>query len=130
MVAKGDGASLKKTFHVCDPVDPTDVQAVAEAVSVAIVPFMEDVQYAGDYPDNLVAMDCQTMTEEFLGTPLQRLSLFVEDTYGLAGEDDCVLANYQADIRQLKQSNWTAREINSRLWLWQTCTEFGYYQGL
>lgn len=125
MVRNNNGTGLKSVLHLCSNVNTNDAMAVATAVGAAIDPFMGDVQYNSNDPSrNFVALDCALMTGT--GDPLKRLTNFIFQKYG----SGCINADYNSDIAELQKSNWNARYIGSRLWLWQTCTEFGYYQGL
>jgi len=128
MVRNSDGAGLKRALRVCNNVDTTNAMAVASAVGAAIDPFMGDVQYNSNAPSNGVLQDCATMTNAATGDPINRLTKFIAGKYGL-GTNGCINADYTDDISSLQQSNWNSRYIDSRTWLWQTCTEFGYYQG-
>lgn len=129
MVENGDGMGLKNSLRLCDVVNTSDPKAVSEAVSASIDIFMGDVQYNSNYPDNTVMMDCAMFTDTSVGGPLERLTHFISTKYGLMNSDDCIGTDYNAEIKELRGSDWTSPYIDSRTWLWQTCTEFGYYQG-
>lgn len=125
----GDGKGLKNALNLCNNVDTTDPKIVADAVSVAIDIFMGDVQYNGEGANNNVVSDCRFLNNSAYGkNPLDRLTKFIASKYGIFG--DCINADYNADVTELQDSSWSSPAIDSRTWLWQTCTEFGYYQGL
>jgi len=126
MVRANNVTGLKSALRLCNNVNTNDAMAVATAVGIAIDPFMGDVQYNSNNPNsNTVIQDCAIMTNAGTGDPLKRLTNFINQKYG----GSCVDNNYNSDVTELQKSSWTARYIGSRLWLWQTCTEFGYYQG-
>jgi len=124
MVRNNNGTGLKTALRLCSNVNISDAMAVATAVGAAIDPFMGDVQYNSNNPSsNGVIQDCAIFTAA--GDPLKRLNNFLISKYG----SGCINADYKSDITELQKSSWNARYIGSRTWLWQTCTEFGYYQG-
>merc|ERR1711872_506817 len=40
----------------------------------------------------------------------------------------CLDHEFSSFIDQLTQTKWTGGEFSWRPWIWQTCTEFGWYQ--
>lgn len=87
---------------------------------------MDDVQYNRNSQDNQVTELCATMTNnDSDGNPLDRLTKYI----GNNKKDDCIDSDYQSELRILRRTFWSSEAIDSRLWLWQTCTEFGYFQG-
>lgn len=68
------------------------------------------------------------MTNESIGTPVQRLSAF-NNFYLGEKESNCVDTNYNDLIQDLKQISLTSDDANgNRQWFYQCCTEFGYFQ--
>jgi len=65
------------------------------------------------------------MTNAQLGDPINRLAALSKST-----GSPCVHHDYKQIIDLLKQDSWDSPYVNggSRQWLWQTCTEFAYYQ--
>ncbi|CAL6097151.1 Serine_carboxypeptidase [Hexamita inflata] len=112
------------------PDEPTaeDIQVISSYLSTEII---GSIQYydAPNYDNNGYEGTLQIMCNKFLA-PLTRKSTEAEiissyianvQPLNIYGE-----LTYKAFIDQLK--NPTADSFNTRAWLWQTCTEFGYYQ--
>jgi len=65
------------------------------------------------------------MTNEKYGDPLHRYALWFKSATGT-----CVYHNYQEMVAGMKQDTWDSYYAagGTRQWLWQTCTEFAFYQ--
>lgn len=66
-----------------------------------------------------IADICNLMTDASIGTPLERLANLSAAMNG----GSCVFADYDAMIKGLSKPNNPERS-----WLYQTCTEWGFYQ--
>merc|ERR1712122_236422 len=66
------------------------------------------------------------LTDETLGSPLERLGAVNTMMLGENGEE-CLDHTYETFIAQLKDINCRG-SFCWRPWIWQTCTEFGWYQ--
>ena len=62
------------------------------------------------------------MTNTSLGTPLQRLVTLS----AIQNENECVVVDHAAMLETL--TNTTILGGVNRLWFYQTCTEFAYFQ--
>ncbi|KAJ8924677.1 hypothetical protein NQ315_000828 [Exocentrus adspersus] len=70
---------------------------------------------------------CRIMTDKYEGKEMYRLARTVDYVYGSRGLDKCTDSNYRDYIQPFK--NITADENKrKRQWLYQTCTEFGWFQ--
>jgi hypothetical protein len=69
------------------------------------------------------------MTSTEIGDPLSRyasLNSLILETYG----QKCLDASYQKSIDVLKQTSWnSSASVGGRQWTWQTCIEFGIFEG-
>uniref|UniRef100_A0A7S0WWE3 Thymus-specific serine protease n=1 Tax=Pyramimonas obovata TaxID=1411642 RepID=A0A7S0WWE3_9CHLO len=116
---------VENQFNVCDQRGhPLDVannrKKLAEVASMAFT-FQEN-DMACNKPGCNIAKVCSVMTDEARGQPLDRLA----DMVALASGGYCVDVDDSADVRAL--TNTTLKGGKARVWFYQTCTEFGFYQ--
>ena len=79
------------------------------------------------YPDDIFSV-CGVMTDESLGDPLTRLAVF-NDMMLEMYEEECLEHTYAAFLADTGNTQWGDPTVFTwRPWLWQTCTEFGWYQ--
>ena len=125
---------VEKLFSVSPPLqNQDDVANLAEDLAGN---FMGVVQYNRDNTafegraNNVTIIDlCAIMANESLGPPLQRYAAVNSLLLKVSGEES-VDANFSADVEFMKQSLWDSPAVEGglRQWVYQTCTEFGYYQ--
>jgi hypothetical protein len=128
LVTTTDGrAKLTKQFNLCSDLDSDDrnVSNFAESVAGNI---FEVVQYNNELSGNLtIDTICSIMQNESIGDELTRYAAFnslMLSTYG----EDCLDISYSAMIDQLKDITLDDETIGGRMWFYQTCNEFGYFQ--
>ena len=99
------------------------------------------------YPIDMFAV-CEVMTDESLGSAVDRLAVFNDMMLEMNGEE-CLDHTYDTflqvsgavhtcntcntchpDLQDIATTAWNGPEVSFvfRPWLWQTCTEFGWYQ--
>lgn len=126
--------SVEKMFQVSPPLQNDD--DVANLADDLAGNFMGVVQYNRDNtafegrPNNITITDlCAIMVNSSLGSPLQRYAAVNSLLLKASGEDS-VDANFSAEVEFMKGEAWDspAVEGGARQWVYQTCTEFGYYQ--
>ncbi|KAH7708094.1 Protein PCP-3 [Aphelenchoides avenae] len=124
--------ALSATNFVCRPwkdskVDPLDVLTF---VGNLIGMFMGAVQYSGDnmgqYASGFGIRDVCNIMLDTSQTPLQ--NLVAVNRYLNYGGDFCVDNNYKQDIAYMKLQSFDSPAAGIRAWVYQTCTEFGYFQ--
>ncbi len=129
MVKKDDVKGLQKSLRLYYPVDTSSADSIYNSVGSAIGPFMGDAQYNDNTPNNQMTKDCKIMTDTSIEDPLDRLTKYIINANDLTSNQ--YLNNDIMDYLQLIQNtDWSSDWVASRLWQWQTCMEFGYYQGL
>lgn len=111
-------ATLEKTFNTCTPiVNPLDF------IDTIYNPLAFSVQYNEahlNYPRNTL---CEIMTNKSQ-TPLDNLAQANSDPR-LGNPPGCLqIELYHGSDGLLN----TSTSVEMRKWMWQTCTEFGYYQ--
>lgn len=124
---KAQWPMVEKMFNVSPPLqNQDDVATLADSL---VGNFADIVQYNRDnLPNNNVTMDdlCDIMTNTSLGTPLERytaVNAFIND-------EGSIDANFSGQVEDLSEISWDSASVveGMRQWMYQTCTEFGYYQ--
>lgn len=130
---EGGRKYLTDLFHLCEPLSD-NANDVAQFTSTIAGNFFGVIQYnkdnrafEGAVGTNItVDVLCKVMTLPILGDELQRyakVNELIMDAY----EQTCVSPNYQKFIDEMKVTDWKS-VAGGRQWIYQTCTEFGYYQ--
>ena len=117
---------ISSMFMTCKPFDDSVVEDVLNFFELLIDNLAGVVQYNG-----LLEMDieqvCSIMRDENLGSALERFA--VVNSKSLASNGlECLDAEFATFLDQMSDISWTGGGIGWRQWIWQTCTEFGWYQ--
>ncbi|VDO45344.1 unnamed protein product [Haemonchus placei] len=123
--------SLKTTFNLCEDLDPTDAKQIETFWQTVYSPYMEVVQYSGDNAGFFASLlTIQNAICRFHNTQDNSLTKLREvNNYfnALMGYSGCEDIDYSSFIEFMQDTTYgDAQEV--RAWVWQTCTEFGYYQ--
>uniref|UniRef100_A0A1B6CAA8 Serine protease K12H4.7 n=1 Tax=Clastoptera arizonana TaxID=38151 RepID=A0A1B6CAA8_9HEMI len=128
--------SIFKKFKLCSPLKINVKKDIANLFEVLADNFAGVVQYNKDNrgfkksPGWNITIDtvCDIMTNETIGIYIDRyaaVNQLLMDTYN----QTCVDYKYKDMINLLKNESWdSAASEGGRQWMYQTCTEFGYYQ--
>jgi len=116
---------LSSLFQLCTPLDGSIVNDVKSFMELLIDNLAGIVQYNGLQSEDIFSV-CAILTDESLGSPLERLGAVNTMMLGESGEE-CLDHTYETFIAQLKDINCRG-SFCWRPWIWQTCTEFGWYQ--
>uniref|UniRef100_A0A0A9XTD3 Putative serine protease K12H4.7 n=1 Tax=Lygus hesperus TaxID=30085 RepID=A0A0A9XTD3_LYGHE len=129
LLKKGDSEDvekLSKMFKLCETLDIRNPKDVSNFVSSIAGNIQGIVQYnkdnritAGALPPTVDDI-CNIMDNTTIGTPLERYAA----VNTLLLSEPCLDVSYYSTIQQLKGSAYS----DSRSWIYQTCTEFGFYQ--
>ena len=131
---KSQWPAVEKLFHVSPSIQTQD--DVAQLAEELAGNFMDVVQYNRDNtdfegrPNNITIVDlCDIMANSSVGTPLERYAAVNMLLLQSSGED-AVDASFSAEVEFMRNASWysPAVEGGERQWVYQTCTEFGYYQ--
>jgi len=128
---------IRKTFNLCDEFSGNSKNDVANLFETLAGNFMDIVQYnkdnrafEGSSTAN-ISIDtlCNIMTtKETNLTPLERYAQ-VNALLLNATKQNCSDIKYSKMIKNLQDPSWNSSVAGGeRQWLFQTCTEFGFYQ--
>lgn len=118
---------VETMFNVSPPIQNQD--DVALLADTLVGNFAEIVQYNRDnLPFNNVTIDdlCDVMVNVSLGSPLDRYAAV--NHFLNFGEP--IDANFSGQVEDMRETLWNSSAVDEgmRQWIYQTCTEFGYYQ--
>lgn len=127
---------LKKMFKLCDGIDLTDKMDMANFYSSIAGNFEGVVQYnkdnrafEGAVGTNITVKTlCDIMCDDTRGEAINRyadVNSLLLSTYS----EKCLDASYKGMIDDLTKTGWnSSASEGGRQWMYQTCTEFGFYQ--
>jgi len=118
---------LTEKFKLCSILDGAKVNNVRSFMELLIDNLAGVVQYNGRYPVDMFEV-CNVMTDEAQGEAIDRLAVINDMMLEMNGEE-CLDYTYESFLEEVTEVNW-GEDVSFvwRPWLWQTCTEFGWYQ--
>lgn len=128
--ASTNSASLTQLFGLCSPINTGNKMDLATFYESVIGFFQGAVQYNTMGPHSRVLAICNIMKNANMGaTPFQRLAfMFNQNPNQPVDPNQCINFSYKDEINYFKNTSWNAYGVGSRMWLYQTCSQFGYYQ--
>ncbi|XP_033226746.1 putative serine protease K12H4.7 [Belonocnema kinseyi] len=107
--------AIKEQFNFCILPDTSTISGYGTLIKILTNKIVGAVQ------KNNVSYVCQMMTDKSLKTSLQRLAQLNRES------EDCIRANYTILVCLMRYEPWHPIISSQRQWLFQTCTEYGYY---
>merc|ERR1719320_844947 len=117
---------LSTMFRLCSTLDGSNSLDVMSFMELLIDNLAAIVQYNGHYEEDIFSI-CAIMTDDSIGEPINRLAA-VNDVMLGSDADTCLDHTYATFLAQLSETSWSGEGVGWRQWIWQTCTEFGWYQ--
>lgn len=124
----------EKLLRLCDRLDPfsqLDVANLFESLAgnfEGVVQYNKDNRISARGANVTIDVLCDVMTDESLGSPLARYAAINSMLLDVAGEK-CLDFRYDKMLKDMRAVAWnSSASEGGRQWLYQTCTEFGYYQ--
>ncbi|PAV68719.1 hypothetical protein WR25_15138 [Diploscapter pachys] len=118
-------ASLKSTFNICEDLNSNNASFITKFWETIITPYMSIVESTdiGGAEINITNALCYFHYDN--STPVLTRMANVNDFYysRIVGNDDCNSIDYDAYIQPLQNCSYN----DDRAWLWQLCTEFGFF---
>ncbi|XP_011495298.1 PREDICTED: putative serine protease K12H4.7 [Ceratosolen solmsi marchali] len=124
---------LAKLFNFCDPIDSgrTSQKDIANLYETLAGNFAEVVQYNRDNRnESSITIDtlCNIIIDEKKGIPVHRLAE-VSNLLLRNNKEKCLDYKYNKMIEELRNISWNEQKLpGGRQWIYQTCTEFGFFQ--
>ncbi|XP_050439494.1 putative serine protease K12H4.7 isoform X3 [Adelges cooleyi] len=127
---------INKKFKLCDPLDRNNKKDVSNLFESLADNFAEIVQYNKDNRKSnmtdtnaIITLEtlCDIMTNESIVSPLEKYAA-VNDRMLSSNNLTCTDYVYEKEVNILKNVSWESSAASSRQWMYQTCTEFGFYQ--
>merc|ERR1719167_807465 len=117
---------LSVMFKLCTDLDGSNILDVMSFMKLLIDNLAGIVQYNGRFSEDIFSI-CEVMTDESIGEPINRLAAVNDIMLGL-NQEECVDHEYESFLSLLTETSWSGGGVGWRQWIWQTCTEFGWYQ--
>ncbi|XP_067012068.2 putative serine protease K12H4.7 [Anabrus simplex] len=111
---------VTKLFNLCQPLDLNAKNDIYNLQNTMAEIFAGFVQY-NSYSGSEVQAVCNQVTDpRYGGTPLKRYS-------SLAPHFNCLDVRFSSLVQNYGNDSWDANPTY-RAWIYQTCSEYGYYQ--
>ncbi|EGC31420.1 hypothetical protein DICPUDRAFT_39962 [Dictyostelium purpureum] len=114
----GNHNLLKDKFRLCAPLENEKDFSLLEFTNSLV--FMDTVQYYDSNKDKLQKI-CNILNNEFKSSLDNYIQIWLEVSYPNV---KCINVNYKNHIEIWKERNV---DHQSKAWLYQTCTEYGYF---
>ncbi|XP_074534899.1 thymus-specific serine protease [Halichoeres trimaculatus] len=127
---------ITKDFNLCSPLQIQTERDSAYFLETLAGNFMDVVQYNEDNrafegvvgTNITIKVLCSIMSDASLGDPYTRyaaVARLMMDTFSMK----CLDASFNNCLRDMTNTSWNgAAAGGGRQWVYQTCTEFGFYQ--
>ncbi|XP_075228469.1 putative serine protease K12H4.7 [Lycorma delicatula] len=123
--------TVNKLFKLCEKIDvhnKKDVQSLFETLAdniAGVVQYNKDNRGLNPYKVTIDTI-CDILTNHSIGTPVHRYAA-LNDFMMEEELESCLVYTYKDLLIMLQNTDWTSFD-SARLWIYQTCTEFGFYQ--
>ncbi|XP_063219334.1 thymus-specific serine protease-like [Bacillus rossius redtenbacheri] len=132
LTADGGPQELTQLFSLCRPLNASrshDVAKLFGSMAALVATAVTDNAALADGRDS-VASACNLLVNASFGaTPLRRYAGVMGRQLRLSSSR-CLLVDEDAVVARYRNTSWGSRQVASgdRQWLYQTCTQFGFYQ--
>uniref|UniRef100_A0A8C2EL56 Serine protease 16 n=1 Tax=Cyprinus carpio TaxID=7962 RepID=A0A8C2EL56_CYPCA len=128
--------NITKDFRLCSKLQIQTKMDSAYLLESLAGNFMDVVQYNEDNrgfegvvgTNITIKVLCSVMLDSSLGEPYDRyaaVARLMQNTFSQA----CINTQYKSYIQDMSNTSWSGPEAGGgRQWVYQTCTEFGFYQ--
>lgn len=127
---------IQKKFKLCDPIDPghtkkVDISNLYETLAsnfAGIVQYNKDNRQSSQTANITIETVCDILVDEKIGKSIDRLA-YVSNMILDATKEKCLDYRYDKMIHELRNVTWASEQAEGgRQWMYQTCTEFGFFQ--
>jgi len=120
---EAEWGDISAKFKTCNIIDGNNSNDVKSFLDLLVDNLAGIVQYNGRTEKDINFV-CNLMQNDTLGTVVDRLSVL--SSLSFAEGQECL--DHEFSSYQLKDTSFSGTGVGWRPWLWQTCTEFGWYQ--
>nr|XP_033815340.1 putative serine protease K12H4.7 isoform X1 [Geotrypetes seraphini] len=133
---KENYAAITKDFRLCEMLQINSEMDSAYVLETLAGNFMDVVQYNSDNrafegvkgTNITIQVLCDIMTDSTFGTPYNRYAAVVHLMLE-ALEMKCMDTSYKKYVQEMTNTTWQGTAADGgRQWVYQTCTEFGFFQ--
>lgn len=127
---------IEKKFKLCNPIDPghtkkVDISNLYETLAdnfAGVVQYNKDNRRSSQTAKITIETVCDVLVDEKIGKPIDRLA-YISNMMLNATKEKCLDYRYSKMIRELRNVTWASEQAEGgRQWMYQTCTEFGFFQ--
>lgn len=127
---------IQKKFKLCDPIDPghtkkVDISNLYETLAsnfAGIVQYNKDNRQSSQTANITIETVCDILANEKLGKSMDRLA-YISNMILNATKEKCLDYRYDKMVHELRNITWASEQAEGgRQWMYQTCTEFGFFQ--
>ncbi|XP_005092642.2 putative serine protease K12H4.7 [Aplysia californica] len=117
-------------FKLCDHLNLSISEDISRLFETLSTPFASAVQYnTGPPGKSSIDQVCNVMTDSRRGSYVDRLAAVVMPEPPKSPSQMCLDYKYSKYIKMMRETEWgPSVGVGMRQWIYQTCTEFGYYQ--
>ncbi|VDO21105.1 unnamed protein product [Haemonchus placei] len=129
---------LKSKFNLCDDFDEQNLSKAKQFFFSNVISYFQGInQYSGDNRNAAtrnglgIPKACEIMTNTSLGDEMDRVKLVLDwYTTVTGGQVGCYPNSYSDYLKTYQNTSYTDIDdvVATRSWIWQTCTELGYFQ--
>ncbi|XP_032526594.2 putative serine protease K12H4.7 [Danaus plexippus] len=132
-IIKTDPATIEREFRVCEPfskASQNDMKNFYNSIAddfADLVQYNEDNRISGDkmYKNLTINSVCDMLTEPGGKPAFKKLAAYNSIVLNKSNQT-CLDYGYDNMIKELRNISWGSE--GGRQWMYQTCTEFGFYQ--
>ncbi|KAM3932420.1 putative serine protease K12H4.7 [Leptodactylus fuscus] len=105
------------------------LDTIAEYIADVVQYNNDNREFEGVKGGNItIQVVCDIMSNESIGSPYDRYTNVIQTIMKSKGEK-CIEASYQQFVKDMRDISWeSSASAGGRQWMYQTCTEFGYFQ--
>lgn len=129
--SEDDARYLSEIFKLCTPLNISNTKDVSSFVESLADNFAGVVQYNKDNRDGSKNITIDTLCEIMEDENLKPVSRYAAVNYLMLkkSNETCLDYKYDKMIAEMKNTSWDSEVAGgARQWMFQTCTEFGFYQ--
>ncbi|WKX93380.1 hypothetical protein Q1695_010992 [Nippostrongylus brasiliensis] len=129
---------LALVFNLCTPFDEDNLSKAQQFFFSNVISFFQGInQYSGDNRNNAtrnglgIPMACSIMENATAGAEIMSVKTVMDwYTNMTGGQVGCYDNSYKDYIKKYSNTSYTDVDdvVAARSWIWQTCTELGYFQ--